>query len=1580
MADTPHRPAVAGPQFPLDDLVEKMCAEARNEAIDAFSETEIAALGDDLWQWASAIPVGETDLRFRTAHNSHYLEISGPDRPFLVDSLLGDCTQLGLSVKALFHPIIELGDDQRLSLIQIHLPPLTEAEQVLLETEIRATLADVTLATSDYHAMRARMHRELERLAASPHVSDEYKTEAIAFLNWLGNEHFVFLGARDYTFHTGEDGAFIPEEPEMVEGSNLGLLRDENRNVLNRGSEPLILDNKIGEFLSQPEPLILAKATLTSRIHRRTACDYVGVKHFGENGQVSGETRFLGLYTSEAYNDSVRNVPLIRKRVARVIEAAGAIKGTHNEKALSNIMEGWPRDELIQTNSETLTPIMLSALHLIGRPRVRLFVRPDRFNRFVSAIVFVPREAYDTALREKISDALEQAFGGRLAGFEPSFDGTGLVRVLFEIALPAKTREPDLKALEDELVELAQTWSERFRNAVMDSDADADARARATLFTGAFNAAYREAFSPEEAMNDVAALSQVSADQPVKLRAFRLPGDDPGTVRAKIYARNGSIALSDCVPVFERMGLFVNFETGYPVSPREKPAGDAPNTYWVHALSMNLTNGRETDLETIAAAFEDAFVAVWSGQAENDGFNALVFNAGLTWREAALCRTLCAYRHQSGLDPARATQIEALNANPALTGALLTLFETRFIPGRPPSDSALVSDLSVAKAAIEEGLKSVSSLDHDRVIRRVSDLISAIQRTNFYQRDSAGLPRPCIAFKIASRELTDLPAPKPFREIFMSSPVVEGVHCRFGPVARGGLRWSDRRDDFRTEVLGLVKAQQVKNAVIVPVGSKGGFFPKQLPAGGTREAIREAGTTAYRTFITALLDLTDNLIDGKVRHPENTMIWDGEDPYLVVAADKGTATFSDTANEISETHGFWLGDAFASGGSVGYDHKKMGITARGAWEAVKRHFREIGKDIQTQPFTTIGCGDMSGDVFGNGMLLSKQTQLVAAFNHMHIFIDPDPQDTERLWAERQRMFDLPRSSWMDFDQSLISEGGGIYERTAKSIELTPQIKSLTGLKQDAVTPDTLIHALLKAECDLLWFGGIGTYIKASDELHDAAGDRGNDRLRVNGKQVRAKVIGEGANLGLTQAGRIEFALSGGRLNSDAIDNSAGVDSSDHEVNIKILCTEAMRRGELAKGERNTLLASMTDQVAAHVLAHNYAQTSALSLAEDSARADHDALERLMVRLEEQRGVLDREVEGLPDSAEMHARSEAGKPLTRPELAVVMAWSKIILCDDLTASDLPDDPYFFDTLQAYFPDALHKYTDPMQAHRLKRDIIATILANRIIDVSGPVFLLRLREQTGADNATITAAFEAARALLDAEALQAQISALDNKVPAARQIALQHTLAGALSNLTESLIKSRGNETIGETISTLSPVIQGLIKDLPGALGTFKAGRLSKTIKSLARDKVPTQLATSIATTHFVCNAPDLADIATDLKADPQQVFATFQSIGETLHLDRLRASAQEALHTMPYWDRLATRRLIRELRSQQSNAVRIALNPDRPDILREAGLNARKQLVADIRTFTANKPGFAQYALAADAVRSFMQSADTQAQT
>lgn len=1560
-----------------DDLARQIQQEAQNEDLRDITPETLNGLAGMLAEWSAELGPEEQTVRVRdTAGDActigaAVLEACGPDRPFLVDSLLNACSALGHPVKALFHPISTINDVQR-SIIQIHLPRLTIGERQALLNEARTTLDEVNAAVADYQDMRALMNEEARKLADCVFLKDEDRADAVAFLEWLAQDHFVFLGARRYVFETASDGAFLPEEPVMVEGSNLGVLKNEARNVLNRGAEPTVLTAEIGAFLQEPTPLIISKSTLMSRVHRRVFADYIGVKQYDEEGRVNGEVRFAGLYTAEAYDETARSIPLIKRRAATIIKASGATPGGHSAKALSNLIETWPRDELFQTDAETLTPMLLGALHLIGRPRARLFVRRDRFDRFVSIILYAPRDAYDSRLREQIGALMEERFGGRLITFQPSFDSGPLARVHFQIALSKGHAEPNLQALEDEVAALATTWDEEFREALATAGLDTDQEGRAALLKSAFSAGYREAFDPEEAIIDVSELSLLRTDRPIRMRAYRLPKDSAETIRAKIYSASGSVPLSDCVPIFENMGLFVHFETGYPVRPDARTEPDAPETYWIHALSMRDAIGRDIDLQDAAIRFEDAFVDVWRGRTENDGFNRLVLTAGATPREAALIRALSAYRAQSGLDPARETQIRAFVSHPRLTRTLLDLFKARFDPrpGGAPTDRE--EACQALRAKVTEGLITVSSLDEDRVIRRTANLIMAIQRTNFYQTEPSGRPVSAISFKIASAELVDLPSPKPYREIFVSSPEVEGVHLRFGPVARGGLRWSDRRDDFRTEVLGLVKAQQVKNAVIVPVGSKGGFYPKTLPESGSREDIREAGVSAYKTFISSLLGLTDNLVDGEVRQPEDTIAWDGDDPYLVVAADKGTATFSDIANEISESHGFWLGDAFASGGSAGYDHKKMGITARGAWEAVKRHFREMGKDIQTQPFSVIGVGDMSGDVFGNGMLLSKQIRLIAAFNHLHIFIDPDPQDLERLWDERKRMFDLPRSSWADYDVSLISKGGGVFDRSAKSIPLSDEIKAMTGLPADEATPNELLHALLKAQAELLWFGGIGTYAKAARETHAEAGDRANDAIRVDAKELNTSVIGEGANLGLTQAARIEFAGKGGRVNTDAIDNSAGVDSSDHEVNIKILASQAIRTGALPGGERNMLLADMTDDVAAHVLAHNYAQTGALSLAESTAQTDHEALERLMVYLE-QRGVLDRELEELPDATEMAERAQRGKWLTRPELSVLLAWSKITLFDDIVASDLPDDPYLRTTLKDYFPAAIRKHDEAINEHRLKREIIATVVANRLLDVAGPAFLIRLRETTGASNADIARAFEAARALLNTADFTAQVNALDNRVDAQLQDQLRLGAAAGLSLATAWLaVHERGN-LLTETVGGFQEKLDAFKGALRETGSPHDAARIERRTRNYVKRGAPESLARWAAAMPHFAEGIAIARLASRAGKAVKNVAAQYYKIGDLLHLDRLRTAAEDSLASAPYWDRVATRRLIDELTDLQIGATASALlHGGNAENWMGTRNGARSDLVSGLNELNHDQRwSFSKFALSTDAIRRFL---------
>nr|WP_321360734.1 NAD-glutamate dehydrogenase [uncultured Hyphomonas sp.] len=1565
---------------PLDQVLTQVNQESGNEDLSGLEPADIDTLARGLWAWASELPAGEQGARILADAEGasgplgrSVLETAGPDMPFLVDSLLGECADQGFEVHTLFHPVVRLADGSMMSVIQIHLPRLTDREAERLLNGARQTLKDTTDAVADFKQMKERMRQEIRRLSLLEEPKHADTHEAVAFLEWLTKNHFVFLGCREYRFETDQEGRVLAEEPIMIEGSNLGLLRDEDLNVLSRDAEPLVLTPKIGELLEEPFPLIVAKSTLVSRIHRRVACDYVGVKQYDPQGRVNGEVRFLGLFTAEAYDETARSIPFIRRRVLKVIASSGATPGGHTEKAIANLLETWPRDELLQTSSKTLVPMIMGALHLIGRPRTRLFLRRDQFDRFVSAIVYVPREAYDTTLRERITETLEAAYNGRLTRFQPYFDTGPLARVHFQIAIDRNHPEPDVDELEAEITRLARTWDQALREAMVQSDSYGTEGEGARAFIGAFNAAYREAFSPEEAMRDVAMMARLSASAPIVARAYRVADEDPDKIRMKIYSRNGAIPLSRCVPVFEKMGLFAAFETGYPIRPGEKPVPDAPDIYWVHDLSMRSESGAPIDLDEVAHRLEEAFVAVWSGYAENDGFNRLILVAGATWREAALIRTLCAYRRQTGLDQPQDVQEAALARYPVMTRLLTELFACRFDPSKDLSLRQREEACREICDKIEVSLRDVSALADDQVLRRLTDLILGVQRSNFYQTAADGGPHSFVSLKIASRVLRDVPEPKPFREIFMSSPKVEGVHLRFGPVARGGLRWSDRAADYRTEVLGLVKAQQVKNAVIVPVGSKGGFYPKQLPDRSDRNAWFEGGRDAYKEFIAALLELTDNLVNGEVTHPPDTVVWDGEDPYLVVAADKGTATFSDTANAISLEKGHWLGDAFASGGSAGYDHKKMGITARGAWEAVKRHFREMGKDIQSEPFTVIGVGDMSGDVFGNGMLLSPEIRLVAAFNHMHVFVDPDPVDSAKNLAERQRLFDLPQSSWEDYDTSLISKGGGIFARAAKSIELSDEIKALTGLSAETVTPDQLITALLKSKADLLWFGGIGTYVKADSETNSEVGDRANDAIRVGAHQLRVKVVGEGANLGLTQAARIEFALSGGRINTDAIDNSAGVDSSDHEVNIKILAAEAIRLGNLEEDNRNDLLASMTDDVAHHVLRHNYDQTAALTLAESTAKQDHEALERLMVHLES-RGVLDRALEGLPDTGHMKVRAEHGQGLSRPELAVLLAWSKITLFDDLVASDLPDDPYFEDVLKAYFPSPIDSYGEAMDNHRLKREIIATVLANRSLDMGGTIPVFRLREMTDTnDMAAIVRGLEAARVVLDFEGFQREVDALDNVVHADVQTDLRLLAAQAVSAAAAWFVTAMPKGTLQELVDATHAPLNEFKAALADIHTHFPAAQIERSTRTLVRRGAPEELARWASAMGLFAQGLVVVDLASSTGKPVPEAGECFFQIGEALRLDRLRVSALDGLSRAGFWDRVAGRRLIVEMVQTQADAARDALAVGGAGPWLSHHQDGRKDLLATLAELGKEKAwSFAKFALAADAVRHFMK--------
>lgn len=1508
------------------DFLRQIGDDAGHEDLSALSVDDLADLAHGLWSWQGE----DQRMRIRPAVGADgraldrdLLELAGPDMPFLVDSIMGEIAEQGLRVLALFHPIVTRAGLPS-SLIQVHLSPLAAGAEERLREGLAATLADVGAAVTDFRLLRRRMQDCADELDSSRTARAlAAHGEAVAFLRWLNEDKFIFLGARDYQYPRDAGGNFVRDEPIILDDTGLGILRDPARYVLRRGSEPAMNTSAIQQFLEEPQPVLVSKSSYASRVHRRAPADYIGVKRYGADGQVVGETRFVGLFTADAYNEMTREIPLLRAKAAAILARAGFPPDSHNRRILQNIVETYPRDELFQIGEDELYATCIDILHLLDRPRPRLFVRRDRFNRFVAALAYLPKDRFNSALREAVGKRLTDAYGGFVQAFFPELGDGPLARVRYIVQDIDKTRpDPDRVALERDIAALSRTWDDGFVDALR-AHAGFDDAARAAIasrFTKAFGAGYREAFDAAEALTDAAEFLAAGGPDNVGVRAYRRAGAGADMLNCKVYSQVGALALSSMLPMLENMGLFVITEQPYSIA-----AADGGNLV-IHDVAMRARDGQPIDLAATKAAFEAAFAAIWTGQADNDGFNRLILKLGIGWREAALIRALARYRLQSGLDPSQRTQEDALADYPEIVKLMLGLFRVRFDPALAESIAERKAWAGQLEAQLATALDKVVSLDADRALRRIGRLISAIQRTNFYQLGADGGPKPYMSFKIASRELEDLPEPKPFREIWVWSPQVEAVHLRFGPVARGGLRWSDRREDFRTEVLDLVKAQQVKNAIIVPVGAKGGFFPKRLPP-RTDPSWFETGKAAYKTFLRGMLDLTDNIVDDAIAPPPQVVRWDADDPYIVAAADKGTATFSDTANGVAAEYNFWLGDAYASGGSVGYDHKDMGITAKGAWEAVKRHFREAGKDIQTEPFTVIGVGDMSGDVFGNGMLLSRQIRLLAAFDHRDIFIDPNPDDCAASFAERERLFHKAGSSWKDYDRTLISKGGGVFSRADKLIALTPEVRALIGVAKDHATPSEVMQALLQARCELLWFGGIGAYVKARAESHADVGDRANDAYRVDAEDLRAEVIGEGANLGVTQAGRVAFARKGGRINTDAIDNSAGVDTSDHEVNIKILLTDVLRIGALPAAERNPLLAAMTQEVGALVLADNYHQTLALTLAQASASADLDAHERMSERLE-RAGKLNRRVEGLPDSEGFRALRTAGQGLTRPELAKLLAYAKIDLFDALVASPVPDDPHFAATLRDYFPEPLHRFTDSMGRHRLRREIIATSLADDVVNAGGISFVDRVRETARVDAPAIAHAFQAARKVFGLDGLADRINALDNKAPAALQTELHQEITSAYRHLVTYLARRGGDQQLDHLIARYRPAValqQAAVND---ALTDVEQQRAAARAESFAARGAPLELAREISLLAPMVTALDIADLAFRTGQAAPSAMYIYRAVGAAFGLDRMRVAAQ-ALKLDAHWDRLALRRTLEELFEDQralATAALLALKP------------------------------------------------------
>ncbi|KAA2286108.1 NAD-glutamate dehydrogenase [Arenimonas fontis] len=1485
---------------------------------------------------------------FESTHT--VVRIANDDMPFLVDSVRMALAQFGLGLHQIVHPVIEVrrgeagellavGEGNAESYMHLEVDRLADPERMqALADAILAVLADVRAAVADWQPMRERMLAIAERLEnRDMPVEPAARAEARDFLRWAADNHFTFLGYREYEVR---DRQLCP-----VPGTGLGLLRGKDDKAKSRPVAGLAAaDLPPG---TRKEVLILTKTNARATVHRPGYMDYIGVLEFDAEGRAVRECRFLGLYTSSAYNRRPWDIPVVRQRYEYVMSQSGLPLNSHSGKALRHILETLPRDELFQSGAEELKATAMGILGLQERARTRLFLRRDRHGRFFSALVYIPRDRFNTSVRNRIEAVLMRELQGERLDHAVQIGESPLAQLHLVIRPAAGARvEPDHARLEAEVARIVRDWHDELREVLVRELGEVEGLRLAQHFGKALPAGYIESVSPESAAADVIQLSRLSGAEDQRVSFFR-HGDQ---LRLKLFRRSGDLALSDVLPVLENLGLRVLTEHPYELALAE-------GSVHIQDFEVQPLAG-DVDVEAAHRPFEQAFEAVWRGEAENDGFNRLLLSARLEWRDIAMLRGYTRYAQQTGVPFSQQYMEEALQRYPVIARLLYELFEARFEPGREvPLDAAgqkalhdqiawvlpceqrqaldtIPQEIAAARTldrqaqvdAITDALeilldRLVGSIDDDRILRRYMALINATLRTNFFQKRD-GRHRDYISFKFDPARVPELPKPVPYREIFVYSPYVEGVHLRFGPVARGGLRWSDRREDFRTEVLGLVKAQMVKNTVIVPVGSKGGFVVKRPPAGGDRDAVLAEGIACYKRFISGMLDITDNLVDGQVVHPQDVVRHDGDDPYLVVAADKGTASFSDIANSISAEYGFWLGDAFASGGSVGYDHKGMGITARGAWESVKRHFRALGIDSQSQDFTCVGIGDMSGDVFGNGMLLSRHIRLVAAFDHRHIFLDPNP-DAARSYAERERMFRLPRSSWDDYDRALISEGGGVYPRSLKAIAVSPQVREALGIDPsvEQMSPTELMNAILKAPVDLLWNGGIGTYVKASSESHDEVGDRANNGLRVNGNELRCRVVGEGGNLGLTQRGRIEAAMNGVLLNTDFIDNSAGVDTSDHEVNIKILLSAPVARGELSQEQRNRLLADMTDEVAELVLNDNYRQNQAISLMERMSAARLGSFGHFMRTLESQ-GLLDRGIEFLPSDAELAERKARGLGLTRPELSVLLSYDKIVVFNQMLDSDVPEDPYLGKELVRYFPRALQdRFAADMENHRLRREIIATAVTNSTINRMGATFLLRMQEDTGQSAGQIAKAFTISREVLQARELWAAIDALDLQVPESAQLDALLEIWHLQRSMTRWLLNRPGGGRleIAEKVDRYAGGVAALRAALDRVLPEESARSLAGSRARWQELGFPSGLAGAFAGLPYLAYALDIVEISIERHMPVDKVAAAYFALGDALHTAWL-LEAVEGLPVEGRWHAQARGVLRDELQAQQRALV------------------------------------------------------------
>ncbi|MGC3980872.1 MAG: NAD-glutamate dehydrogenase [Steroidobacteraceae bacterium] len=1439
------------------------------------------------------------------------------DLPFLVDSICMAFSRFGLNVHLIVHPVLLVqrtakgqwrhladaeADDacdeswQRYEIDRISDPAKLEQ----LQQDITAALRDVARACRDWHAMRERacaLCRDWQQ--QTPPIKAVEVQEATAFMHWLADNHFTFLGSQQFKLKRGSKHDDLQPLPETA----LGLMKAGSP----QQAQAVRLTGELRDAARLPQLLLITKSGSMATVHRAAHLDHISVKHIDRQGRVIGETRFLGLFTSNVYTLNPREIPLLQHKLERVVAAIGFATGSHDAKAVQHVIDNYPRDELFQSSVEQLAHTVRGIVSLYERRRVRLFLRRDVFKRFYSCLLYLPRDRYNTQVRERIEGHLLAALSGSDVESQVMMSDSALARLHLLIRTPGDSaRSVDIAALETDVTHLIRTWHDELNAALLTRHGETIGQTLRERYHHAFPAAYQADVAANEALSDIDQLEKVV--ESIDSMELRLT-DSLGHLHLRLIRRSTPLPLSDVLPMLENLGLRVLTERPYEIEPQRS------KSLWIQ--DFELEPSRDINVVSVGLndLFHDAFLAIWQGRVENDGFNRLIIKALLGWREVNVLRAYCRYLLQTGLNFSQRYMETTLVRHAQVSTKLWQLFATRFDPTL--KDKQRNQRLQQLNQEVMAELDKISSPDEDRILRSYLTVINASVRTNYFQRDAEGKPKTQLSFKLRSTEISHLPAPKPMFEIFVHSPRVEGVHLRMGAVARGGLRWSDRREDFRTEVLGLMKAQNVKNSVIVPVGAKGGFVPKQIAAGAPREEVQREGIECYRSFVRGLLDITDNIVNGKIVPPAGMVRHDAVDPYLVVAADKGTATFSDIANNVAAEYNFWLGDAFASGGSAGYDHKKMAITARGAWECVKRHCREIGLDVDRQTFTVCGIGDMAGDVFGNGMLRSPHMKLLAAFNHQHIFIDPNP-DPATSFKERQRLFNLPRSTWEDYEPKLISRGGGVYSRSAKSIALTTEAQQALGANVAAITPTELIRVILRMPVDLLWNGGIGTYVKASHETHPDAGDRSNDAVRINGNELRCKVVGEGGNLGFTQRGRVEYALAGGRLNTDFIDNSAGVDCSDHEVNIKILLSLANKRS-LPAAKRQKLLFGMTDAIAELVLRDNYLQSQALSMSEQVAVARLQEHAHLIRSLEQSYG-LDRALEGLPDAEAIAQRQQDGHGLTRPELAVLLSYSKMALFKHLIGTDIAGDPYLALELQRYFPVTLSKrFAKLLPRHRLAREIITTAITNSMVNRMGPSFAMRTEEETGADAARIARAYTIAREIFGARELWSQIEALDNRVPAAVQYQMMNASVRLLRLVTYWLLNHCGEQLhIQQQVARLQSGINELANQLARVLPDNALSPANLQMRQTWQSAgVPQKLAQQVAHLEALGAGPDIVELGITHRRSIIEVAKLYFDLEEHLSLAWLRQQIT-GLKTTDRWQTMARNTLRDQLYSLQRN--------------------------------------------------------------